>query len=241
MTSGACGRLALSLLLVATTTATGLGCRQPPAPAPRVTVRLTTGTPGAGFHPLGQALAKAYAGAFPASDITVQDSAGSVANVEALHRGSADIGLSYADVAYMAHVGRLGDQPQPFADLRGIAVLELAPVHLVVRAGSDISRPESLRGRTGGRRSDRQRVGADRPVGPQSIRHRRGRGPGGIPEVQRGWLRGWPRARSTRCSSRAAILSNRSAARLAPGRASCRCRDPRSSSSVTSIPSSGRR
>lgn len=147
MTSGACGRLALSLLLVATTTATGLGCRQPPAPAPRVTVRLTTGTPGAGFHPLGQALAKAYAGAFPASDITVQDSAGSVANVEALHRGSADIGLSYTDVAYMAHVGRLGDQPQPFADLRGIAVLELAPVHLVVRAGSDISRPESLRGR----------------------------------------------------------------------------------------------
>jgi hypothetical protein len=127
--------------------AAGQACREGPGPAPRQAVRLTTGTPGAAFHPLGQALAGVFAAALPHGAVTVQESAGSVANVESLQEGRADVGLSYADVAYMAHVGQLGDQQHPFADLRGIAVLELAPVHLVVRAGSGIERPESLRGR----------------------------------------------------------------------------------------------
>jgi hypothetical protein len=81
------------------------------------------------------------------TDISVQDSAGSVANVEALQQGHADVGLSYADVAYMAYVGRLDGSQAAFADLRGIAVLELAPVHLVVRAGSAVTDAAGLRGR----------------------------------------------------------------------------------------------
>jgi hypothetical protein len=79
--------------------------------------------------------------------VQVRDSAGSVANVEALQRGDADIGLSYADVAYMAFVGRLEGRPQAFSELRGIAVLELTPVHLVVRANSGIRDAAGLRGR----------------------------------------------------------------------------------------------
>ena len=102
-------------------------------------IRLTTGTPGARFYPLGQALARAYAAALPALDVRVQDTAGSVANVESLQRGNADIGLSYADVAYMAYVGGLDGRQESFEELRGMAVLELAPVHLVVRAGSAIA------------------------------------------------------------------------------------------------------
>jgi TRAP transporter TAXI family solute receptor len=79
-------------------------------------------------------------------DVRVQDTAGSVANVEALQRGDADVGLSYADVAYMAYVGRLDGREEAFAELRGIAVLELSPVHLVVRAGSAIAHAADLRG-----------------------------------------------------------------------------------------------
>ena len=122
-------------------------CSSPPSAPERKVIRFTTGTPGARFHPLGQALAGVYSAALPLMDISVRDSAGSVANVEVLQRGGADVGLSYADVAYMAYVGRLDGRKEAFAELRGIAVLELAPVHLVVRAGSAIADAADLRGR----------------------------------------------------------------------------------------------
>jgi TRAP transporter TAXI family solute receptor len=115
-------------------------------PQPRTVLRLTTGTPGARFQPLGQALARAYTAAFPAIDFTVHESAGSVANIEVLQRSEADIGLAYADVAYMAYVGRLTAPPPGAGEIRGIAVLELAPVHLVVRAGLSIRDASELRG-----------------------------------------------------------------------------------------------
>jgi hypothetical protein len=132
---------------IALVTAAGVGCREPEPPPARKEIRLTTGTPGARFHPLGQALARAYAAALPMLDVRVLDTAGSVANVEALERGDADVGLSYADVAYTAYVRGLDGRQASFAELRGIAVLELAPVHLVVRAGSKIADASDLRGR----------------------------------------------------------------------------------------------
>jgi len=140
----ACAGLAGVLGFIGSATA---ACRAPAPSAPRPVVRLTSGTPGAGFYPLGQALARAYGQALPPLDVQPRDSAGSVANVEALQRGDADIGLSYADVAYVAFVGRLEGRPQAFDELRGIAVLELTPVHLVVRANSGIRDAGQLRGR----------------------------------------------------------------------------------------------
>ncbi len=121
-------------------------CRQPEPPTVRRTLHLTTGTPGAAFHPLSQALERAWAEAFPSLDVRRRESAGSVANVEAIQSGSADIGLAYADVAYTAYIAQLG-KPSPDAEsLRGIAVLELAPVHLVVRRDSAVKRAADLRG-----------------------------------------------------------------------------------------------
>ncbi|MCX6553007.1 MAG: TAXI family TRAP transporter solute-binding subunit [Acidobacteria bacterium] len=137
-------------LLVATAVSAAfvlLACRPAEQTPARRVVRLTTGTPGAGFYPLGEALARAYSQSQPLLDVQVHDSAGSVANVTALQRGEADVGLSYADVAYMAFVGRLEGRPQAFEELRGIAVLELTPVHLVVRANSGIRDAAGLRGR----------------------------------------------------------------------------------------------
>src|SRR5262245_26987408 len=122
------------------------------APAPAVPLRLTTGSPGAGFHPLGEALARAYRSAFPNFRIEVIESPGSVRNVEAIQRGEADLGFAFADVAYVAFVGRL--ENGPFARLRGIAVLQLNPLHLVVRAQSNIAGVDGLRN---------QRVGVGPP------------------------------------------------------------------------------
>jgi uncharacterized protein len=116
-----------------------------PASPPAMPLRLTTGSPGAGFHPLGEALARAYRSAFPQVRLEVIESPGSVRNVAAIQRGEADLGFAFADVAYVAFVGRL--ENEPFAKLRGVAVLQLNPLHLVVRAQSHIDGVAGLRNR----------------------------------------------------------------------------------------------
>ncbi len=111
----------------------------------RRVLRLTTGTPGGGFYPLGEALVHALRAAMPDVDVDRRESPGSVQNVEALQRGDADLGFAFAHVAYVAFVGRL--ESRPLDKLRGIAVLQPNPLHLVVRAGSDIRSIADLRGR----------------------------------------------------------------------------------------------
>lgn len=83
----------------------------------------------------------------PALKLELKTSTGAVANVRALHQGEADVGFAFADVAYLAYVGQLGDGTEPFDQLRAIAVLQLTPVQLVARAGSDIQSVADLRGR----------------------------------------------------------------------------------------------
>ena len=124
-------------------------CTQPPAArtAPLV-VRFSTGTPGGGFYPLGEGLARAYEQSLRPITFQVTPTAGAVTNVEAIQSGEADLGLAFADVAYIAYVGRLGGRvPQAFDRLRGIAVMQLTPVHLVVGRDSRIREVGDLRGR----------------------------------------------------------------------------------------------
>ena len=113
----------------------------------RMHVRIATGSPGGGFYPLGAALATELARTLPHVDVSTQPSAGAVSNIKALEAGAADLGFAFADVAYVAFVGGLDGQSQPFSKLRSIAVLQLTPVHLAVSASSNIRRVEDLRGR----------------------------------------------------------------------------------------------
>jgi TRAP transporter TAXI family solute receptor len=124
-------------------------CTQTPSePASRVTVvRFSTGAPGGGFYPFGAALADAFAKTLRDISIEVKPSTGAVANVQAIQRGEADIGLAFADVAYLAYVGQLDGERARFDQLRAIAVLQLTPVQLVARGGSGIASVSDLRGR----------------------------------------------------------------------------------------------
>jgi TRAP transporter TAXI family solute receptor len=133
---------ALELLLATIACSTGEGAHSPQPPG---VLRLTTGSPGAGFHPLGDALARTYRRAFPHLTLKVIESPGSVRNVEAIQNGEADLGFAFADVAYVAFVGRLHDEA--FSRLRGIAVLQLNPLHVLVRVESPIRDVSGLRGR----------------------------------------------------------------------------------------------
>lgn len=116
-------------------------------PPPLAVVRLTAGTPGAGFHPLGVALQRAYSRVLPSVTVTVRESPGAVSNLENLRRGDADIGFAFADVAYMAYTGQLEEMEGRFEGLRAIAVLQLTPLHLVVRSGLEVRALTDLRGR----------------------------------------------------------------------------------------------
>ncbi len=130
-----------------------VGCAPSPAPpAPPPSVRLIGGTPGGGFQPLAEALATAYRAA--GVRVTVSESEGSVSNVRAIQNADADIGFAYADVAYSAYIGRLEGATGACDRVRALAVLELTPVHLIVREGAGIASVEGLRGR---------RIGVGRP------------------------------------------------------------------------------
>lgn len=133
--------------LLAGVVAVASACSQPASEQPRTRVRFTTGTPGAGFYTLGEALAREYGRVLPNLEMEVHPSDGSASNIEAIQRGDADIGLAHADVTYLAFAGRLDGRRDGFSRLRGIAMLQLAQVHVVVRANSGIRSVEELRGR----------------------------------------------------------------------------------------------
>lgn len=103
--------------------------------------------PGAFFNPLGAALLDAYSKAMPDLAFEVVPSGGAVENLELLQRGAADLGFAFADVTYLALVGRLDEDTQPFDRLRGVAILQLTTIHVLIRPDSGITSIEQLRGR----------------------------------------------------------------------------------------------
>ena len=113
------------------------------------TIRMMTGIAGGGYYGLAQALADAFAGGSPTFTVEVREGAGSVSTIEAIQAGTADVGFALADVAYMAFNGRLEQRPDiAFANLSGLSLLDLNPVHLLVAPHSSITRVEHLRGRS---------------------------------------------------------------------------------------------
>jgi uncharacterized protein len=138
---------AAALAAAAGVAAAGCDRAVTPATPPPVTVRLTSGIPGATFHPLGERLAQGYGRVLPAITVQTQESPGSVRNVRALQGGTADLGFAFADVTYVAFVGQLAEDPRPFDRLRGLAVLQLTPLHLLARPGLDVRSIRDLRGK----------------------------------------------------------------------------------------------
>lgn len=137
------------LFVGALTTISALSCGRHAAPPPRPhpVIRLATGPLGGGFYPLGEGLARAYRQSLPELTIETFPGTGAVTNVEAMQRGEADIGFAFSDVAYLAFAGLLSGASGPFDRLRGVAVLQLTPVHVVTRPGSGITTIRDLRGR----------------------------------------------------------------------------------------------
>src|SRR3984893_11658783 len=64
--------------------------------------RLSCGPLGGGFFPLGEQGAGALGALMPNVEIETIASSGAVSNIDAVQRGDADLGFTFADVAYIA-------------------------------------------------------------------------------------------------------------------------------------------
>lgn len=79
-------------------------------------------------------LAQEYARTMPDVDVQFVDGGGTGGTVSAIQRGDADLGFILADVAYFANADAQR-RHDARAEIRGIAALQTAPVHLVARSG----------------------------------------------------------------------------------------------------------
>jgi uncharacterized protein len=139
----------LALMVVLLMAASASSCDRPAASGQpqRSVIRLVTGPRGGGFFPLGEQVAGALGALMPKLEIKTIASSGAVSNIEAVQHGEADLGFTFADVAYIAFSGQLDGNPTAFDRLRGVAVLQLTPISLVARADAPIKSPADLRGR----------------------------------------------------------------------------------------------
>jgi TRAP transporter TAXI family solute receptor len=111
------------------------------------TIRISTGAPAGSFRPLSEAMVKGYAQLMPDLRIEAVNTQGSLRNLQELQDGTADIGLAQAGLAHMAYNGRLREPGFPLRNIRGIAVLNSSPVHLLVGPGSTVRSVDDLKGR----------------------------------------------------------------------------------------------
>ncbi|GAA4232866.1 hypothetical protein FHR32_004394 [Streptosporangium album] len=113
-----------------------------PRPSPLL---IATGQRGGVYFDYGTGLAKAIAGELPGLSPRVLTTGASVDNLRMIASGRADVAFTLADSAALAVQGAPPfDRPQP---VRALARLYDNYVHLVVRAGSDITSLARLRGK----------------------------------------------------------------------------------------------
>jgi uncharacterized protein len=123
-------------------------CSQPATtpPAP-ITVRLAASSASGNFYSDGKALGEAVQRVLPHLRVDVQTVGGGIRNVNLLREGRADLAFSFSNVAYSAYMGEQETGAQEFKDLRGIAVLDVAPLHLLIGPHSPVKGVSDLRGK----------------------------------------------------------------------------------------------
>jgi uncharacterized protein len=142
MTGGS--RCGVAILALALTFAAA--CREAaPAPAPPPLKIVSAVQGGSDFT---NTLANVYGETLPDPPREVLKSRGVVESLEMLEKGEADVGYSLANVAYAGFIGQLPDRAAPFAQLRAMALLRPAALHVLVGPKSRVRSMEELRGQT---------------------------------------------------------------------------------------------
>jgi uncharacterized protein len=125
-----------------------VSCSRPvPEPLPDITIRLGASSASGNFYTDGKAMSDVAQAALPHVHIELQTIGGGVRNLDMLQDGKTELAFSFSNVAYAAYSGESERATRPFKDLRGIAVLDLAPMHLLVGPHTSIHGMADLRGK----------------------------------------------------------------------------------------------
>ncbi|WP_156758279.1 TAXI family TRAP transporter solute-binding subunit [Actinokineospora pegani] len=135
-THGTVRRLAALLVGLATAASLVSGCD---ATFPGTTVRVAAGSPAGVYNALGGTLAEVWRADLGLAGVEVQQTGGSVDNLNRLLSGAADVGFSAADVATQPRGG--GER------LRALARIYDDYLHVAVRADSAITDLAGLAGK----------------------------------------------------------------------------------------------
>ena len=139
--------LCLASAIMASTVA---GCMAVSVALAPIPVTLATGTPGAAYHPVGNAICRMFnlPGGHQARPCVAVSSGGSVANIRRVEGGESTFGLSQTDVAYAAFHGEgpfaaAGPDPK----LRMLIALYPEAFTVIARSDAGIREFQDLRGK----------------------------------------------------------------------------------------------
>jgi uncharacterized protein len=112
----------------------------------KITISIATGPTGGVYYPMGGGMANILSQNVPGLVATAESTAGSVANLEFIHTGKADIALSMADASWDAYKGleKFKDKP---VGVRALMVLYPNRMHVVSMEGLGINKIADLKGR----------------------------------------------------------------------------------------------
>lgn len=112
----------------------------------KVMISIATGPTGGVYYPLGGGMANILTKNVPGLVATAESTAGSVANLEFIHTGKADVALSMADASWDAYKGleKFKDKP---VGVRALMVLYPNRMHVVSMEGLGINKIADLKGR----------------------------------------------------------------------------------------------
>ncbi len=137
------GRRYRALVLLCGATAaigTSIACTPNAAPArTRPVIRIGGGEPA-------PALAAEYRRSLPDVDVQLIPPRDPVGVIAAIERGDVDVGVAFADAAYLSQIEREANPTAGRRPVRAIASLHVSPLFLIVRSGAGISNVRGLAG-----------------------------------------------------------------------------------------------
>jgi TRAP transporter TAXI family solute receptor len=136
----------VSVCAAAALAASGCDGRAPTTDPARPLVRLITGPAGGTLEATGSSLQREYNRMPSGPTIQILHSGGALDNIDAIQAGSADLAVTYSDIAYSAYSGKLEQRREKFDQLAAVAVMQVAPLHIVTSGTSAIHDVVELRG-----------------------------------------------------------------------------------------------
>jgi TRAP transporter TAXI family solute receptor len=112
----------------------------------KMMISIATGPTGGVYYPLGGGMANVLTKNIPGLVATAESTAGSVANLEFIQTGKADVALSMADASWDAYKGQEKFKDKPVG-VRALMVLYPNRMHLVSMEGLGINKVADLKGR----------------------------------------------------------------------------------------------